>query len=251
MRVLIVEDEKLAADRLERMLRDLAPQAKLAGRCASVSQTVDWLQNHQADLIFLDIQLSDGVSFSVFEQVKVKTPVIFTTAYDEYAIKAFKINSIAYLLKPIRKKDLAESLEKYHELKSAYGIDYESLLAELQGGKTRYRERFLIQVGEKIRKIETRDVAYFFALEKEVYLRRADGKTYDLDTSLDKLEPQLAPEQFFRINRKYIVQMDAISEMYAWSRSRVKLTLSPPADDEMDTIVSTERSPAFKKWIGS
>lgn len=251
MNVLIIEDEALAAEKLEQMVFDLNPAIKVLAKLGSINESVKWLMNNTADLIFLDIQLSDGISFSIFEQVIINTPIIFTTAYDQYAIKAFQLNSISYLLKPIRKTDLAESLKKYQSLKSAFSIDFEMLLANIQGRNPEHKKRFLIQIGEKIRKIELSEVAYFFVLEKAVYLKTFQGNAYPVDYTLDKLESLISPEKFFRINRKYIVSIDSISNMLVYSRSRVKLELTPKADDELDTIVSIDRSSDFKKWLNS
>lgn len=249
MNVLIIEDEKLAADKLESMLLETGPAIRVLAKLGSIRESVKWLFQNSADLIFLDIQLSDGISFSIFEQVAVSTPIIFTTAYDQYAIKAFELNSIAYLLKPIRKSDLAASMQKYRNLKSAFGIDFGELLAQMQGNRPEFKKRFLIQIGEKIKKVEVKDVAYFYALDKGCYLRTHQGSNYPVDYTLDKLETLVDPSAFFRINRKYLVNMEAISNMVAWSRGRVKLELKPKADDEFDTVVSIERSADFKKWM--
>lgn len=251
MKVLIIEDEIFAAEKLEQMLLEIDPAIRVLEKPGSINQSVKWLMNNTCDLIFLDIQLSDGISFSIFEQVTINTPIIFTTAYDQYAIKAFQLNSIAYLLKPIRKIELEDSLKKYQSLKSAFSIDFDMLLANIQGREPDYKKRFLIQIGEKIRKIELSEIAYFFVLEKAVYLRTFTGNSYPVDYTLDKLESLINPEKFFRINRKYIVSIDSISGMYAYSRSRVKLELNPKADDELDTIVSIDRSSDFKKWLNS
>ncbi len=249
MNVLIVEDESLAAEKLENMLYEIDPAIKVVAKTGSIKESVQWLMQHTPDLIFLDIQLSDGISFSIFEQVSVNTPIIFTTAYDQYAIKAFQLNSISYLLKPIRQSDLADSLRKYQTLKSAFSIDFDALLATIQGREPEYKKRFLIQIGEKIKRVDVADVAYFFALEKGVYLRTTQGNTYPVEFTLDKLEGMVNPSHFFRINRKYMVHIDAIKNMVAWSRSRVKLELNPKADDEMETIVSIDRAGEFKKWL--
>ncbi|HKJ78111.1 MAG TPA: LytTR family DNA-binding domain-containing protein, partial [Prolixibacteraceae bacterium] len=195
------------------------------------------------------IQLSDGISFSIFEQVSVDTPIIFTTAYDQYSIKAFELNSISYLLKPIRKKDLFKSLQKLQKLKSAFSINFEQLLTEIQGTKPVYKKRFIIQVGTKIKMVETAEIAFFYAMGKSVFFKTFSGNSYPADFSLDKLETMIDPTQFFRINRKYLVNMAAIESMVAWSRSRVKLKLKPDPDDDMDTIVSVERSSEFKSWL--
>jgi DNA-binding LytR/AlgR family response regulator len=181
--------------------------------------------------------------------VPVNTPVIFTTAYDQYAIKAFQLNSIAYLLKPIRKTELEDSLKKYKQLKSAFSIDFEFLMEGIQNKKTDYKKRFLIQIGDKIKKIETHEIAWFYALEKNVFLTTFSNQSIAIDYSLDALENLLDPEQFFRINRKYFLNMNAIESMTAYSRGRVKIKLNPPAENEMDTIVSVERAAGFKKWL--
>lgn len=251
LNVLIIEDEELAADRLESMIREIDPGFTVMAKIGSVMESVKWLSTHTADLIFLDIQLSDGLSFGIFDRVNVQTPIVFTTAYDEYAIKAFQLNSIAYLLKPIRKNDLMESLQKYQALKSAFTIDFERLLANLQGKKPEYKKRFLIQTGDKIRKVEISDIAWFYALDKGVYLRTFQNNTYPAESSLDSLEQQIDPSQFFRINRKYLVNMEAIANMVAWSRGRIKLELKPKADDEFDSVVSIDRASEFRKWLNS
>jgi DNA-binding LytR/AlgR family response regulator len=251
MNVLIVEDESLAAEKLELMLKEIDSSINVLAKCGSIKESVKWLMEHTADLIFLDIQLSDGISFSIFEQVIINTPIIFTTAYDQYAIRAFQLNSVAYLLKPIRKSDLAGSLRKYQTLKSAFTIDFDALIANLQGREPEYKKRFMIQIGEKIRKIEVAEVAYFYVLEKGIYLKTFQGNSYPVEFTLDRLEAMLNPEKFFRINRKYMVNMDSIANMVAYSRGRIKLELKPKADDEFDTIVSVDRSADFKKWLNS
>lgn len=251
LNVLIIEDEELAADRLESMIRDIDPGFTVMAKIGSVKESVKWLSTHTADLIFLDIQLSDGLSFGIFDQVNVQTPIVFTTAYDEYAIKAFQLNSIAYLLKPIRKNDLMESLQKYQSLKSAFTINFERLLANLQGKKPEFKKRFLIQTGDKIRKVEISDIAWFYALDKGVYIRTFQNHTYPAESSLDSLEQMVDPSQFFRINRKYLVNMEAIANMVAWSRGRIKLELKPKAEDEFDSVVSIDRASDFRKWLNS
>ena len=251
MKVLIIEDESFAADKLELMLKEIDPSIEIMAKLGSIKESAIWLFQHTADLIFLDIQLSDGISFSIFEQVTLSTPIIFTTAYDEYAIKAFKLNSISYLLKPIRTNELAESLKKYRNLKSAYSIDFDMLIANIQGREPDFKKRFLIQFGEKIRKVDVSEISYFYILDKGVYMRTFQGNSYPVEYTLDKLETMLNPSVFFRINRKYMVNLDSISNMVAYSRGRVKLELKPKADDAFDTVVSIDRSGAFKKWLNS
>lgn len=247
MKVLIVEDEDIAAERLEKLLFEIDRDISVLDKLGSIKDSVRWLGTNTPDLIFLDIQLSDGLSFSIFEQVSINIPVIFTTAYDEYAIKAFKLNSISYLLKPVRKIELEESLQKYRSLKVSFNTDYTDLLAAIRGEQKEYRKRFLIQAGDKFRKVESSEIAYFFALEKNVFLKTFGGNIYPSEMSLDNLENILDPTTFFRINRKYIINVKSISNMYSWSRSRIKLILKPDPDDE--TIVSIDRSGSFKKWL--
>jgi len=249
MRAIIIEDEQFAAKRLVKLIKEIDAEIQIESILGSIEESIKWLSNNTCDLIFLDIQLSDGISFSIFEKISIKIPIIFTTAYDQYAIKAFELNSISYLLKPIRKEELQESLNKYKELKSAFAIDFENLLAGIQGKQNEYKKRFLIQVGDKLKKIEVSDIAYFYAFDKNVFIKTFQGKSIALEFTLDTLEKLLNPEDFFRINRKYIVNMESIAEMFAYSRGRVKLNLNPPADEELDAIVSIERSPKFKTWM--
>lgn len=251
MKALIIEDESVAADKLEKMLMETDPSITVVGKPGSIRESVKWLMQDKADLIFLDIQLSDGISFSIFEQVAVNTPVIFTTAYDQYAVRAFQLNSIAYLLKPIRRSDLAESLRKYQSLRAAFSIDFDALLAQVQGRDPGYRKRFLVQTGEKIRMIEVAETAWFTVLGKSVWLKTFHGNSYPVEFSLDGLETILDPAVFFRINRKYLVNIDAITSMTAWSRGRIKLELKPKADDELDTVVSIDRAASFRKWLNT
>lgn len=249
MNVVIIEDEKPAADKLELMLTDIDPKIQVLAKLGSVKESTKWLLQNEVELIFLDIQLSDGISFSIFDHVSVSTPIIFTTAYNQYAVKAFNLNSIDYLLKPIRKKDLAKSLQKFHDLKSAFSIDFDELLNQIQGEHPKHKKRFLIQIGNKIKKIEVTEIAYFYVMNKAVYIRTFNNKNYPLDDSLEHLENAINPELFFRINRKYLVNIEAIENMVAYSRGRVKLELKPKVDNEFETIVSINRSVEFKKWL--
>jgi DNA-binding LytR/AlgR family response regulator len=248
MNVAIIEDEKLAAERLAALLTDIDPSIAILAQLPSVEASIAWLREHTPDLLFLDIQLSDGLSFSIFDAVDVRVPVIFTTAYDQYAIKAFKLNSVDYLLKPIRKEDLRGSLQKYRDLKGAYTIDFEELLRTLHG-KAAYKQRFLVQYAQKIRKVESGDVAYFFALEKGVFLVTGQKETLPVDYTLDRLEELLDPTKFFRINSKMIVAFKAIRHMIPYSRSRIKIELEPPEPKTVEALVSVERSAAFKEWL--
>lgn len=249
MKVAIIEDEALAVERLERMLTELVPDIVIAAKLPSIESSVVWLRENSADLIFLDIQLTDGMSFSIFDRIEVRTPIIFTTAYDKYVLRAFDLNTVSYLLKPIKKDELLASIEKFNSLRSAFSIDFERLIAQIKGEPTTYRRRFLIQVADKLKKVGIEEVAYFFALDKCVFLRTFSGQTYPVDMTLEQIETELNPADYFRINRKYIVGMNAITNMVAWSKRRIKVGLTPPADIPEDAIVSMERYADFKRWL--
>jgi len=254
MKVVIIEDEALATLRLKKMIRDFNPEIKILAELESVAESVRWFKsNPEPDLIFLDIHLEDDLSFAIFEQVHIASPVIFTTAFDEYAIKAFKLKSIDYLLKPIVQDELAAALKKYEQFSGLRrdSIDLQSLHTLLTKNEKSYRERFSISVGQKIKMVEVTDIAYFFVLDKGAYLRTRQGNTYNVDFTLDKLQEMLNPASFFRINRKYLVNISSIANMLAYSRGRVKLELTPKADDEFETIVSIDRAAEFKKWLNS
>ncbi len=251
MKILIVEDENAAARRLEKLLSEVAPEAVVLQRLDSVETSVLWLQNNpQPDLILLDIHLADGASFEIFEHVKVTCPIIFTTAYDEYALQAFKVNAVDYLLKPIKTNELAAALDKYKQIyKSATSPDYAPLLEMLrkQEGQN-YLRRMLIRFSNSIRLVDMSDVAYFYTKDKITFLvTRSTGKRFPVDYPLDKLEGMLDPAVFFRINRQFIINVAAIKEMHPYSKSRVKVEMEHSTD--METIVSTERSAEFKKWL--
>ncbi len=249
MNIAIIEDEPLAAERLEHLLKDIDPAIVVSARLTSVSTSVEWLQKNRPDLIFLDIQLSDGLSFSIFESVRVESPIIFTTAYDQYAIKAFKVNSVDYLLKPIRIDDLQGSLEKFKSMGDALHPDMEELVRTLRSRTTEFKKRFLIQFGEKIRKVQVEEIAYFYALEKAVFLLTHQNHAYPVDFTLDALEKMLNPEQFFRINRRMLISFDAIKHMIPYSRSRYKIELAPREPNDLEALVSVERAAAFRKWM--
>jgi DNA-binding LytR/AlgR family response regulator len=252
MNVVIIEDEAFAALRLKKMIRDFNPGIRILAELESVAESVKWFRsNPEPDLIFLDIHLEDDLSFAIFEQVNISCPVIFTTAFDEYAIKAFKLKSIDYLLKPIVHEELASALKKYEQFSGLHSnsVDLQSLYNLLTQKDVKYRERFSISIGTKIKMVEVADIAYFYVFEKGVYLRTQQGDSYNVDFTLDKLEEILNPGSFFRINRKYLINISSIDKMVAYSRGRVKLELKPGADDEFDTIVSIDRSAEFRKWL--
>lgn len=250
MRVLIVEDEHISAEKLERQLLQAEPAATVVAKLQSVSETRQWLSENTCDLIFLDIHLSDGLSFDIFGGNDAPAPVIFTTAYDEYAIRAFKLNSIDYLLKPIGRQDLVAALAKYQRIAQAQLVKADiASLTQAIGSKAdkQYQRCLLIASGEKILRIQIADIAYFFAETKHVFAVLSSGAQHVVDTSLDKLQDQLDPAQFYRANRKFIVNQRAISEMHAWSKSRIKLVLIPAFSEEI--TISSERVKDFKDWL--
>jgi two-component system response regulator LytT len=249
MKIAIIEDEALAAERLEKLIKELTPEAQIMIKLQSVAGSVEWLKDNTPDLIFLDIQLSDGVSFSIFDQIKNNIPVIFTTAYEEYAIRAFKLNSIDYLLKPIRANELRQSLEKFQTLKKPASPNFEQLLKMLQNKEESYKKRFMVKYGQVLQKVEVEDIAYFYAMEKSVFLTTFKNEMLAIDYTLDKLLPIVDPKKFFRINRKMIINIKAIKRMYAYSRSRIKLDLTPPEPKKIEALVSIERTTDFKNWI--
>lgn len=251
MDILIIEDECFAADKLEQLLKEIDPSIKIVGKLGTIERSVQWLLQNTADLIFLDIELSDGISFNIFEQVTISIPVVCVTAYDQYAINAFKLNCISYLLKPISKSGLTSCLQKYRILKSTYGIDFGKFLDTNKEKEPDYKKRFLIQTGDSIKKVEVSEIAYFYVQDQVAYLKTFQDHSYPVDFTLDKLEKLLHPDLFFRINRKYIVSVESISNMVVYPRARVKLELKPVVDNEVDTIVSIDRSTDFRKWLNN
>ena len=246
MRILIVEDEQAAARRLEKMVRDILPEATLLGPLESVAETLEWLDEHgQPDLLLLDIHLADGSSFDIFNHIELQCALIFITAYDEYAIRAFRVNAMDYLLKPVKKQELTLSLRKVSD-RGKQAFDYTELAAVLNQQNS--ARRYLVKIGQQIRLIETEDIAYVYTEDKITFLVTRDGRRFPVDYSLEKMEELLPQRQYFRINRQYIIGIRAIEEMLTYSKSRIKLILTPPAVDA-DIIVSTERSPHFKKWL--
>lgn len=250
MKVLLVEDEYLATQKLTKLLRAHDTTIEIVATLETVAATVHWLQNNlQPDLLFLDIHLADSNSFEIFRQTTVSCPVIFTTAYDEYALKAFEVNSIAYLLKPITPERLAQALEKYQQLKqsfSAPAFDYQKI-AELLQSK-HYKDRFLVKNGAKIKTIPMEDIAYFYAEDGVVLLKTAQNQAFIIDYTLEQLEQLLHPHQFFRANRKFLVSIKSITEVHAYFKGRLLVNVNPPTAESI--IISNERAGNFKQWMG-
>lgn len=252
MNVLIIEDEAPAARRLQKLIMDAEPHANVLAVLDSIESGVEWLQkNTHPHLLFLDIQLSDGTSFEIFKKVEVKCPVIFTTAYDEYALQAFKVNSIDYLLKPIEPSALEKSISKFRHLRDQFiepGEELHNLLKTLQQTpKENYKSRFLVKTGQRLIPVSIEEVAYFYAHDKMVYMITTDKRKYPMDHSLDEMEEMLNPQQFFRANRQFIIALNSVAGIHHFFNSKLKVQLNPAVDE--DVIVSREKAGTFKSWL--
>ncbi|MCU4175390.1 LytR/AlgR family response regulator transcription factor [Carboxylicivirga sp. N1Y90] len=253
MKILLVEDEHLAAKRLEAMINKQRIGAQVLTCCDSIKQTVEWLETHEhPDIAFFDIQLGDGLSFEIFKQAKFSFPVVFTTAYDHYAINAFQVNGLDYLLKPIENEDLERALAKYEKGQQQIDDSFKEALLlaakQLKTNDDQYKNRFLIKVGEHLKMVDTKQIAFSYSMDKANYIRTKDGHTYAIDQSLEQMELQLNPKQFFRISRKYLIQMDGIKDMISFGVARLKLVMDGSSSDE-EIIVSRDKVKLFKAWL--
>ncbi len=257
MKILIVEDEELAVKKLTKTVNAVDESAEIIGVADSIKSTVEWLENNPTpDLILMDIELADGQSFEVFNLTQVKSPVIFTTSYDEYALQAFKVNSIDYLLKPIQKEDLQLALSKYQHLKNIYKKDegqpgsLDQIIKELQQKlqPKEYRKRFLVKHSQKLVSIEVEDIAYFFSDGRLNFFKTTDNKKFIVDYTMDELEDMLDPDRYFRISRSFYVSIDSVDQIHDYFGNRLLLHLKPEIDKE--AIVSREKVTDFKKWMG-
>ena len=252
MQILVIEDEKLAADRLVTLITDIEPTTQVLKSIESIKAAVKWLNsNPHPDLIFMDIQLADGLSFEIFDKVEVEVPVIFTTAYNEYALRAFKVNSIDYLLKPIDKEELRTSIHKYLKLNinvtQNVALQPQLLKQVMNLIQNPYKSRFVVRIGEHIKTIAIEDVAYFYSSEKYSFLRSITGRDYAIDFSLEQLEQELDPHKFFRVSRKFVVALTHIKDIIAYSGNRLKLLMM--GGDHEEVLVSREKVTDFKKWL--
>jgi len=251
MNFLIVEDEEQAAKRLKRMISSLVPDAFIHGPCESVKEAVQWFsENPKPDLAFFDIHLADGLSFEIGEKVEVSCPIIFTTAYDQYAIRAFKLNSVDYLLKPVGEEDLSGAIEKFksqflnHPVK-VFGNEWP---AQIKGDyENKYKKRFVTRVGDRLQTLEVAEAAFAYSENKGTYLRSIEGKNYLVDYTLEQVAAMLDPADFFRLNRKYIARFEAVEEMVSYSNSRLKVKLQNWEDQ--DIVLSREKTKEFKEWL--
>lgn len=250
MRVVIIEDEIPAAEKLERYLKRYDAGLEILAIIQSVAEAISWFGKNQdsVDLVFMDIQLVDGQSFSIFEEVEITKPVIFTTAYDEYALKAFEVNSIAYLLKPISFSDLSEAIEKFKKFSGSRNskTDLTALLKKIDTAKN-YKSRFMIKIGDHIRSVKTDNIVYFYAEGRNAYIVNKQARRLIIDYKLEELEEILDPALYFRVNRTYIVNINFITDVLVYSNSRLKVVTEVKSEKEI--IVSREKVGAFKKWF--
>ena len=258
MKVLIIEDEELAVKKLRKTLESVDGSAQVVGVADSIRSSVAWLQQNPApDLILMDIELADGQSFEIFDKVEVKSTVIFTTSYDEYALKAFKVNSVDYLLKPVQKEDLQAALNKLKTMQTMYGsipsadpLNVESLVKELQQKlqPKEFRKRFLVKHAQKLVSIDIDEIAYFYSDGRLNFFKTLDNKKFVVDYTMDELEEMLDPDKYFRISRAFYVSIASIDQIHDYFGNRLLLHLKPAVDKE--SIVSREKVADFKKWMG-
>ncbi|MGZ8556947.1 MAG: LytR/AlgR family response regulator transcription factor [Chitinophagaceae bacterium] len=258
MKVLIIEDEELAVKKLRKTLESVDSSAEVVGVADSIRSSVNWLeQNPTPDLILMDIELADGQSFEIFDKVEVKSTVIFTTSYDEYALKAFKVNSVDYLLKPIQKEDLQAAMNKLKAMKTMYGnngsadpLNVENLVKELQQKlqPKEFRKRFLVKHAQKLVSVDVEEIAYFYSDGRLNFFKTLDNKKFVVDYTMDELEDMLDPTKYFRISRSFYVSIASIDQIHDYFGNRLLLHLKPVVDKE--SIVSREKVADFKKWMG-
>lgn len=249
MKTIIIEDENVAAQALQTLLRELDSEMEIATVLQTIEESVEWFENNaMPDLVFMDIHLADGSSFAIFDQVDITCPIIFTTAYDEYALKAFEVNSIDYLLKPINKSDLERALRKYRTLSTRdNSTSLEGLLAQMGGLRKKYKTCFLIPERDKLIPLATNNIAYIYIDTKTVKAISMDGHTYYLNQTLDDIMAQLDPQFFFRANRQFIISRHAVKDMTVWFGNKLAVNLSVPVPEKI--IVSKARVGEFKTWF--
>ena len=245
IKAIIIEDEEIAAIRLQKLVQEIDGNIVVAKHITSTKQAVEYLAKNNPDLIFLDIHLSDSNSFEIFNHLEVESPIIFTTAYSDYAIKAFKQNSIDYLLKPISREALETAITKFKKLDKTQIPDYRDIFL---GSPATYKTRFLVKMNNALQSIDIADIAYFYSEDKVTFIKLKGNRSVPMDETLNALETELDPKQFFRINRKYLVGINAIERMYYASKSRIQVNLEPVPPDT-NVMVSVERLGKFKKWL--
>lgn len=246
MNIVIIEDERLAAERIASLLHELDPAMVIKARLESVEESVNWLaSNPSPDLIFMDIQLDDGISFEIFDAVEVKAPVIFTTAFDQYAVRAFKVNSVDYLLKPIEAEALKAALEKYRKVFNTTPVE-EKISRVFEYFSKSWKTRYFVKTGIRYQSIPVEDICYFYVEGHCTFLKTNRNKNYAVDYSLDQIQKRVNPELFFRINRNFTVNLNCISEIISYSTNRLKIKLK---NENEELIVSREKVAGFKQWL--
>ena len=258
MKILIVEDEELAVKKLQKTLAAVDDTATVVGVTDSIQSTVEWMQANPApELILMDIELADGQSFEIFSRVEVTSPVIFTTSYDEHALKAFKVNSVDYLLKPVQKDELESAINKYKHMVNRFApaneqseFNMESLVKELQAKlqPKEFRKRFLVKHAQKLVSIEVEEIAYFFSDGRLNFFKTFDNRKFVLDYTMDDLEEMLDPEKYFRISRSFYISVESVDQIHEYFGNRLLIYLKPAVDKE--AVVSREKVSDFKKWMG-
>lgn len=252
MKIFLIEDEPIALNRLKQMIQESGQNADIIGDADSVESALEWLGKHDVpDLILTDVQLADGTCFDLFNQYQPKCPVIFITAFNHFAVEAFRINAKDYLLKPLKQEDLNTALDKVKKqmTPALTSLDYVKLAQAILQEEQKYDRRYLIRYGEQVRTVHSDEIAYAYTTQKAVFIVLFTGKEYPLDKTMDQLEKELDPKKFFRINRQFVVGLKSIGHMHVVSKSRVQIELNPPFKQD-DVIVSTEKSPLFKEWLG-
>jgi DNA-binding LytR/AlgR family response regulator len=253
MKVLIIEDEDSAASRLKNLINTIRPEVEILGVIDSISEALQWFsQNNLPNLIFMDIQVSDGLSFSIFDKININCPIIFTTAYNGYAIKAFEVNSIDYLLKPIYEDKLTKSFEKYDLLSKLWAQEgfqsqFTSFLKTIKNNHGEYKTRFLIKKVDSLLVIPVHEIAWFIAESKEVFLVTRNNQYHAISDTIEKIEKQLDPKEFYRINRQYIVSINSVAKIYNYFNYKLKIELAPPSENII--ILDRKKVGDFKKWL--
>lgn len=248
MKVLLIEDEVLAQQQIIHYISEISPESVIVGTIAGVEEGLEWFKSHpMPDMIISDIKLNDGLCFGIFKQVDIKVPIIFTTAFDQYAIQAFELNSIGYLLKPVNKQKLADCIQKIQYTPSLSSLDLSKLAQMIAAQEQDFKSRFLVKVGQKIKAVSVDKIAYFYSSDKMTYLLTRSNEKFPLDQSLEEIQTLLNPKNFFRINRKFIVHFEGIKEVHPYFKGRLKVELLPENDD--DIVISSDRTPAFKAWL--
>jgi DNA-binding LytR/AlgR family response regulator len=248
MKVLLIEDEAPATLRLSKLLLELEPNCTIVGALDEIEASVKWLQDNPApDLIFMDIHLADGYSFAIFDEIKIVSKVIFVTAYDQYALKAFEVNGLDYLLKPIKKEELERSIARFKAVVSPKEIDYQAISAIMSRKEKLFKERFLIKSGDQLNFVRVTEIAYFLSEASYSFLVTKSGNRYILDSTMDQIEQELNPDLFFRVNRRQIIGLESIAKISSFINNRLKIELVPA--DNSDCIVSRNRVGQFKEWL--